>query len=139
MKWTKAKHPIHSLANTGMWECPDFYPVSISGKNGLDTSFAGGNEKFVLKVSLDLTRYDYYTTGTYNRDKDRYVPDKDSVDGWSGLRYDYGNFYASKTFFDSRKNRRILWGWANESDSTFDDMAKGWAGVQVSLLHFVDV
>ncbi|KAK9196718.1 hypothetical protein WN943_004849 [Citrus x changshan-huyou] len=130
MKWTKAKHPIHSLANTGMWECPDFYPVSISGKNGLDTSFAGGNEKFVLKVSLDLTRYDYYTIGTYNRDKDRYVPDKDSVDGWRGLRYDYGNFYASKTFFDSRKNRRILWGWANESDSTFDDMAKGWAGVQ---------
>lgn len=139
MKWTKAKHPIHSLANTGMWECPDFYPVSISGKNGLDTSFAGGNEKYVFKVSLDLTRYDYYTIGTYNRDKDRYVPDKDSVDGWRGLRYDYGNFYASKTFFDSRKNRRILWGWANESDSTFDDIAKGWAGVQVSLLHFVDV
>ncbi|GAY33071.1 hypothetical protein CUMW_005480 [Citrus unshiu] len=133
MKWTKAKHPIHSLANTGMWECPDFYPVSISGKNGLDTSFAGGNEKFVLKVSLDLTRYDYYTIGTYNRDKDRYVPDKDSVDGWRGLRYDYGNFYASKTFFDSRKNRRILWGWANESDSTFDDMAKGWAGVQADV------
>ncbi|KAJ4705288.1 Beta-fructofuranosidase, insoluble isoenzyme 1 [Melia azedarach] len=130
MKWTKAKHPIHSVANTGMWECPDFYPVSVSGKLGLDTSFSGENVKHVLKVSLDITRYEYYTIGTYFRDQDKYVPDENSVDGWNGLRYDYGNFYASKSFFDSAKNRRILWGWANESDSRDDDIEKGWAGIQ---------
>ena len=136
IKWTKAKHPIHSQANTGMWECPDFFPVSLKGLNGLDTSVTGESVKHVLKVSLDLTRYEYYTVGTYLTDKDRYVPDNTSVDGWAGLRYDYGNFYASKTFFDPSKNRRILWGWANESDSTAHDVAKGWAGIQVSYTFY---
>nr|APB91663.1 cell wall invertase [Tapiscia sinensis] len=130
MTWIKAQHPLHSAANTGMWECPDFYPVALSGQNGLDTSFDGKDVKHVLKVSLDLTRYEYYTVGTYDKKNDRYVPDKNSVDGWSGLRYDYGNFYASKSFFDAKKNRRILWGWANESDSSQNDVRKGWAGIQ---------
>ncbi|KAJ4953615.1 hypothetical protein NE237_030447 [Protea cynaroides] len=62
--------------------------------------------------------------------KDIYVPDEGSVDDDSGLRYDYGKFYASKTFFDSSKNRRILWRWINESDSVTDDVKKGWSGVQ---------
>uniref|UniRef100_A0A7N2M6F1 Uncharacterized protein n=1 Tax=Quercus lobata TaxID=97700 RepID=A0A7N2M6F1_QUELO len=130
VNWVKAKHPLHSKAKTGMWECPDFYPVSLSGKNGLDTSLVGPNLKHVFKVSLDVTRYDYYTVGKYHTQIDRYVPDNTSVDGWDGLRYDYGNFYASKSFFDAGKKRRILWGWANESDSTKNDVEKGWAGIQ---------
>ncbi|KAF7148372.1 hypothetical protein RHSIM_Rhsim03G0073700 [Rhododendron simsii] len=130
MKWTKAQHPLHSSASSGMWECPDFYPVSLDCETGLDTSVIEGNIKHVFKVSLDLTRYDYYTIGTYFREKDRYVPDNTSVDSWAGLRYDYGNFYASKTFYDAGKKRRILWGWANESDTTQEDVQKGWAGVQ---------
>ena len=89
------------------------------------------NVKFVLKVSLDTTRYDYYTVGKYFPEIDRYIPDNTSVDGWKGLRYDYGNFYASKSFFDASKNRRILWGWSNESDTKMDDVEKGWAGIQV--------
>ncbi|XP_063946686.1 beta-fructofuranosidase, insoluble isoenzyme 3 isoform X2 [Daucus carota subsp. sativus] len=131
MNWAKSPHPLHSKANTGMWECPDFYPVAQESTKGLDTSERGENIKHVLKVSLDETRYEYYTIGTYDRVKDRYVPDNTSVDGWAGLRYDYGNFYASKTFFDPLKNRRILWGWANESDTRDDDVKKGWAGVQL--------
>ncbi|KAL6988448.1 Invertase [Sarracenia purpurea var. burkii] len=130
MKWTKAQHPLHSSAKTGMWECPDFYPVSMDSKNGLDTSVENGNIKHVLKVSLDETRYEYYTLGTYFRNKDKYIPDNTSVDGWAGLRYDYGNFYASKTFFDPSQNRRILWGWSNESDTAQEDVKKGWAGIQ---------
>ena len=59
----------------------------------------------------------------------------DKEDGWGGLRYDYGNFYASKSFFDPSKNRRILWAWANESDSKEDDVKKGWAGIQVFYVH----
>ncbi|XP_017256918.1 beta-fructofuranosidase, insoluble isoenzyme 2 isoform X2 [Daucus carota subsp. sativus] len=131
LKWTKAKHPLHSKDRTGMWECPDFYPVAPKGMNGLDTSVTGQDIKHVLKVSLDSTRYEYYTVGEYDRDNDIYVPDNTSVDGWAGLRYDYGNFYASKTFFDPDKQRRILWGWANESDSKQDDVQKGWAGIQL--------
>ncbi|PON82874.1 Glycoside hydrolase [Trema orientale] len=131
--WIKAKHPLHSKAQTGMWECPDFFPVSLSGKNGLDTSVLGKDVKHVLKVSLDLTRFEYYTLGTYDIHKDRYVPDNTSVDGWGGLRYDYGNFYASKTFYDPAKQRRILWGWANESDACPSDVQKGWAGIQADV------
>lgn len=130
-RWRKAKKPLHSKAMTGMWECPDFFPVSLTGKTGLDTLYIEKGVKYVLKNSLDVTRYDYYTLGTYLVDKDRYIPDNTSEDGWRGLRYDYGNFYASKSFFDPKKNRRILWGWANESDSKQDDINKGWAGLQV--------
>ncbi|KAG5003197.1 hypothetical protein JHK86_027336 [Glycine max] len=134
VKWIQAKHPIHSAASTGMWECPDFYPVSLKGKNGLDISVVGSSSiKHVLKNSLDLTRYEYYTIGTYFKNKDKYIPDNTSEDGWGGLRYDYGNFYASKSFFDPSKNRRILWAWANESDSKEDDVKKGWAGIQADV------
>ncbi|KAG6479941.1 hypothetical protein ZIOFF_063418 [Zingiber officinale] len=131
VRWIKAKHSLHAARDTGMWECPDFYPVALRGQRGLDTSAAGGSDvKHILKVSLALTRYEYYTIGTYDHVKDKYVPDGTSPDDHTGLRYDYGNFYASKTFFDPKKNRRILWGWANESDTVDDDGAKGWAGIQ---------
>ncbi|GMH30134.1 hypothetical protein Nepgr_031977 [Nepenthes gracilis] len=128
--WTKTQHPLHSAPHTGMWECPDFYPVLAHGKKGLDTSVVGNNVKHVLKVSLDEARYEYYTIGTYNIDNDIYAPYNTSADGWTGLRYDYGNYYASKTFFDGKTDRRILWGWANESTTVPEDLRKGWAGVQ---------
>lgn len=129
--WIKAKHPLHSAKWTGMWECPDFFPVPTNTLNGLDTSVLGDNVKHVLKVSLDNTKYEYYTIGTYDIIKDRYTPDEGSIESDMGLRFDHGKFYASKTFFDSVKNRRILWGWINESSSVEDDIKKGWAGVQV--------
>ncbi|KAK4798127.1 hypothetical protein SAY86_030453 [Trapa natans] len=128
--WVKAKHPFHTVPNTGNWECPDFFPVLKESKNGVDTSSVGENVRHVLKISLDTTRYEYYTIGTYDWKLDRYIPDNTSVDGWDGLRLDYGNFYASKTFFDPSKNRRVLWGWSNESDSVANDTAKGWSGIQ---------
>ncbi|KAL6634221.1 hypothetical protein ACP70R_026892 [Stipagrostis hirtigluma subsp. patula] len=126
--WTRSKHPLHS-ALTGMWECPDFYPVAEYGLNGLERFESDDLVKYVLKNSLDVNRYDYYTIGTYDKMTDRYVPDNHDGD-YHHLRYDYGNFYASKTFYDPVKQRRVLWGWANESDSTKDDMVKGWAGIQ---------
>ncbi|KAK9075820.1 hypothetical protein SSX86_004149 [Deinandra increscens subsp. villosa] len=131
VKWTKAKHTLHDKKDTGMWECPDFYPVSTRATNGLETSVLEEGIKHVFKVSLDVTRFEYYTIGTYNTIKDKYYPDSTSVDGWAGLRYDYGNFYASKTFYDPAQKRRILWGWANESSTSTEDVAKGWAGIQL--------
>lgn len=129
--WTKSQHPLHSATKNGMWECPDFFPVYLnSSKNGVDTSVISSTVKHVLKLSLDDTKHDYYTVGKYLHDKDKYIPDHGSVEGDAGLRYDYGKFYASKTFFDSEKNRRILWGWINESDARGDDVKKGWAGIQ---------
>ncbi|KAL9671865.1 hypothetical protein QQ045_009438 [Rhodiola kirilowii] len=128
--WVEARKPLHSVANNGMWECPDFFPVLKKGYNGVNTSTVGSSVKHVLKVSLDETRHDTYSIGKYDTVNDKYVPDEGSIESDAGLRYDYGKFYASKTFYDSLKQRRILWGWINESSSTADDIKKGWSGVQ---------
>lgn len=73
--WVKVKHPLHSVKGSGMWECPDFYPVSSKDKKGCNTSGSGCGKgtKYVFKVSLDMTRYEYYTIGTYSYGTDRYA------------------------------------------------------------------
>ncbi|KAG9132046.1 hypothetical protein Leryth_017816 [Lithospermum erythrorhizon] len=130
INWIEVTNPLHSKENTGMWECIDFYPVSTSSHKGLDTSTTGCGIKHVLKSSMFDVLHDYYAIGTYDSDKDIFIPDTDFTTEHSGLRYDYGKLYASKTFFDSATRRRILWGWSNESTDTSIDVARGWAGVQ---------
>jgi beta-fructofuranosidase len=71
--------------------------------------------------------------GTYDTTKDIFVPENGFEDNKFVLRYDYGKYYASKTFFDDEKNRRILLGWVNESSSVADDIKKGWSGIHVSF------
>nr|KYP55399.1 Acid beta-fructofuranosidase [Cajanus cajan] len=121
---------LRAVPKTGMWECVDFFPVSKKAANGLDTSFNGAEVKHVMKVSLDDDRHDYYSIGTYDEKKVFFTPDDSKNDVGVGLRYDYGIFYASKTFYDQSKERRVLWGWIGESDSEYADVAKGWASVQ---------
>ncbi|KAL5757510.1 hypothetical protein ACOSP7_020121 [Xanthoceras sorbifolium] len=105
--WTLSGKPLHSAEGIGMWECSDFFPVKTDGNKGLDSSARGEKVKHVLENNLDETKHDYYTIGTYDVVKDKYFLDKDMIEGDSGLRYDYGKFYASKTFFDSEKQRRF--------------------------------
>lgn len=136
LKWEKSPEPLHYDDGSGMWECPDFFPVTRFGSKGVETSsFGEPNEilKHVLKVSLDDTKHDYYTIGTYDRVKDKFVPENGFKMDGTAPRYDYGKYYASKTFYDSAKNRRILWGWTNESSSVEDDVEKGWSGIQVTI------
>ncbi|XP_072986984.1 beta-fructofuranosidase, insoluble isoenzyme 7-like [Typha latifolia] len=129
--WVRAESPLYFSQISGMWECPDFFPVSLKGKEGLDTSVNADNTKHVLKVSLMRTSQDYYILGRYDEGRDTFVPEDSSViDDYRVLsRMDYGNFYASKSFFDKQKNRRVVWAWSNESDSTSDAVKKGWAGI----------
>ncbi|KMT04891.1 hypothetical protein BVRB_7g170580 [Beta vulgaris subsp. vulgaris] len=127
--WVQAKHPLYSDKLSGMWECPDFFPVYANGDQmGVDTSIIGSHVKHVLKNSLDITKHDIYTIGDYNIKKDAYTPDIGYMND-SSLRYDYGKYYASKTFFNDAKKERILLGWANESSSVEDDIKKGWSGI----------
>ncbi|KAF5797856.1 putative glycosidase [Helianthus annuus] len=127
--WILHDDPLYFGMNTGIWECPDFYPVSVNSRHGLDNSVNGKNIKYVLKASFQS--HDYYAIGSYDSNKDKFVPESKGLTGsTSDWRYDYGKFYASKTFYDSVKKRRILWGWINESDSSSDDIKKGWAGIQ---------
>ncbi|XP_031268114.1 acid beta-fructofuranosidase 1, vacuolar-like [Pistacia vera] len=121
---------LHAVPGTGMWECVDFYPVAINGSIGLDTSAGGPGVKHVLKASLDDTKLDHYAIGTYDPVKDKWTPDNPEEDVGIGLRVDYGRYYASKSFFDLYKKRRILWGWINETDTEIDNLSKGWASVQ---------
>nr|WDV74297.1 acylsucrose fructofuranosidase 1 [Solanum nigrum] len=134
INWIKAKHPLYSSTiDTGSFECPDFFPVALQSTNGLDTSslHKGEDIKHVLKYSLPLTYSDQYTIGTYDTREDRYIPDVNLADGSKGLRLDYGMFYASKSFYDPSKNRRVVWGWSYEGDGlSFFENRKGWAGIQ---------
>lgn len=118
-----------------MWECPDFYPISTNSREGVETSSRSPLYKYVLKASIKFR--DYYTLGTYMPDFEKFTPETGFRKLRLDLRYDYGKFYASKTFFDSAKHRRILWGWINESDSSADDVKKGWSGIQVIFTHYI--
>lgn len=128
--WNYVERFFHSAEDNGMWECPDFFPVYVGKSLGADISAIGKDVKHVFKVSLFDTQYEYYTIGTYDTDKDIYVPNEGSIESDLGLRYDYGKFYASKSFFDSMTDRRIVFGWVNESLTQTEFMKKGWFGIQ---------
>lgn len=138
LRWERAPAaaPLHASRAAGMVECPDLFPVKEEGDDGdgqgLDASASGAGVRHVLKLSVMDTLQDYYMVGRYDDAADAFVPAEpergDDVRGWR--RLDYGHVYASKTFFDARGSRRVLWAWANESDSQADDVAKGWSGVQ---------
>ncbi|XP_057798357.1 beta-fructofuranosidase, soluble isoenzyme I-like isoform X3 [Salvia miltiorrhiza] len=130
IKYELADEYLHEVPGTGMWECVDFYPVSLTGEDGLDTSVNGPGVKHVLKTSLDDDKNDYYALGVYDPIKNKWIPDDPKNDVGIGLRYDYGKYYASKTFYDQNKQRRILWGWISETDAESVDLLKGWSGVQ---------
>ncbi|XP_061351070.1 beta-fructofuranosidase, insoluble isoenzyme CWINV1-like [Gastrolobium bilobum] len=130
VNWTVDPNPFFASDKTGVCECPDFFPVSINSTNGVDTSVQNPSVRHVLKISSIRRQHDYYFIGKYDSDQDNFIPDNKFTGTSLDLRYDYGNFYASKSFFDYAKNRRILWGWVQESDTTQDDIEKGWAGLQ---------
>ncbi|KAK1438717.1 hypothetical protein QVD17_04527 [Tagetes erecta] len=120
---------LHAVPGTGMWECVDFYPISKQDENGLDTSVDGPGVKHIVKASMDDDRNDYYAIGTYDAYKGKWKPDNPALDVGIGLRYDYGIYYASKTFYDQNKQRRVLWSWIKETDAEASDISKGWASL----------
>ncbi|KAG9131870.1 hypothetical protein Leryth_023523 [Lithospermum erythrorhizon] len=128
VNWSRTTNPLHSSNKTGMWECPDFYPVKIYGINGLDTSVEGNDTKHVLKASFN--DHDHYIIGNYDAEKDSYVVETDFMDDRVQLRFDYGKFYASKSFYDSAKKRRIVWAWVVETTNQTVDIEKEWSGLQ---------
>ncbi|XP_062098392.1 beta-fructofuranosidase, insoluble isoenzyme CWINV3-like isoform X2 [Humulus lupulus] len=130
VNWTRSVAPLHSSQKTAMWECPDFFPVGINGSDG-DNSYLNGDQyekKHALKVSFDSR--DYYVLGQYSPETEEFKVETDFMDEGSDLRLDYGKFYASKSFYDSEKKRRVVWGWVNESESDADATKKGWSGLQ---------
>ncbi|XP_008680035.1 beta-fructofuranosidase 1 [Zea mays] len=122
---------LHRVVGTGMWECIDFYPVATTGGVDMsDTSIGTNDVLHVIKASMDDDRHDYYALGRYDAAANAWTPLDAARDVGLGLRYDWGNFYASKTFYDPAKRRRVLWGWVGEADSERADVSKGWASLQ---------
>ncbi|CBI20653.3 unnamed protein product, partial [Vitis vinifera] len=79
--------PLHSSNKTGMWECPDFYPVST--RTGVETSVQNADTQHVLKASFNGN--DYYIIGKYRRILWAWIQESDSSSadiekGWSGLQ-----------------------------------------------------
>ncbi|XP_037449281.1 beta-fructofuranosidase, insoluble isoenzyme 4-like [Triticum dicoccoides] len=133
LSWTIVGHPLYSQNSSNMWECNmweclDFFAVLPGNNSGLDMSVAiPRGAKHALKMSMGY--FDKYLIGVYDLKRDAFVPDTIVDDCRLWLKIDYGNFYASKSFFDSKKGRRIIWGWSKEADCRSDDVAKGWAGI----------
>ncbi|CAI9273975.1 unnamed protein product [Lactuca saligna] len=67
---------MHAVPGTGMWECVDFYPVSTTESNGLDTSFNGKD----VGIGLRLDYGKYYASKTfYDQSTQRRI-----LWGWTG-------------------------------------------------------
>ncbi|VAI68204.1 unnamed protein product [Triticum turgidum subsp. durum] len=115
---------LHRVQRTGEWECIDFYPV------GHRTSDNSSEMLHVLKASMDDERHDYYSLGTYDSAANTWTPIDPELDLGIGLRYDWGKFYASTSFYDPAKKRRVLMGYVGEVDSKRADVVKGWASIQ---------
>ena len=131
VNWTLNPSPFYVIDNIGMFECPDFFPVSIYGKNGVDTSVQNSSVRHVLKISYQSKQQEYYLLGKYLSDQDKFIAENKITGTSLDLKLDHGEFYASKSFFDNAKKRRIFWGWVKELDTPQDDIEKGWAGLQV--------
>nr|ADP38058.1 putative sucrose:fructan fructosyl transferase 2 [Poa pratensis] len=114
---------LHRVEGTGMWECMDFYPVG-----GGDNS--SSEVLYVIKASMDDERHDYYALGRYDAAGNTWTPLDPELDLGMGLRYDWGKFYASTSFYDPVKRRRVMLGYVGETDSRRSDEAKGWASIQ---------
>uniref|UniRef100_A0A8R7V1Z7 Uncharacterized protein n=1 Tax=Triticum urartu TaxID=4572 RepID=A0A8R7V1Z7_TRIUA len=117
-------------AGTGMYECIDMFVVGGGRKASDMYNSTAKDVLYVLKESSDDDRRDYYALGRFDAVANTWTPIDTERELGVSLRYDYGRYDASKSFYDPVKNRRIVWGYVVETDSSSADAAKGWANLQ---------
>jgi beta-fructofuranosidase len=86
-----------------MWECPDFFPLG---------------DKHVLIYSSEHATF--WEVGVLDKRELRFHSERKG-------RLDHGAYYAPKSMLDD-KQRRILWGWVQETRSREAAESAGWAG-----------
>ena len=86
-----------------MWECPDF--------------FALGNKHVLLYSTEHTTRWE---VGTFDQSDLRFHSERKGI-------LDHGSYYAPRTMSDAG-NRRIIWGWVQETRDSAAIRAAGWSG-----------
>ncbi|XP_060962696.1 beta-fructofuranosidase, insoluble isoenzyme CWINV3 isoform X1 [Cannabis sativa] len=132
--WTRSEEtPLYLFEKDLVVECLDFFPVGIKGSLGDDDNHYLNKDqykkKYALKVSFQAKEQDCYILGQYSAHLDEFKVESDSMNDDLDLRMDYGKFYASKSFYDPDKKRRVVWGWIMETESRADDIKKGWSGL----------
>ncbi|XP_076906120.1 beta-fructofuranosidase, soluble isoenzyme I-like [Bidens hawaiensis] len=127
--YTLLDEPMHSVPDTDMWECVDFYPVSLINDTAFDMAAYGSGIKHVIKESWEGHGKDWYSIGTYDAINDKWTPDNPKLDVGIGYRCDYGRFFASKSLYDPLKKRRVTWGYVGESDQADHAISRGWATI----------
>eukprot|EP00479_Gromia_sphaerica_P006703 TRINITY_DN1993_c0_g1_i1.p1 TRINITY_DN1993_c0_g1~~TRINITY_DN1993_c0_g1_i1.p1 ORF type:complete len:232 (-),score=41.01 TRINITY_DN1993_c0_g1_i1:192-887(-) len=96
-------------SHLGMWECPDFYQIT--------------DDLYVLHIASIPWHKDFYTIGRYNATS---ITDQHFEPASRKYVYDMDNWYASKTFYDPTRQKRLIWGWIAEDPYQMT----GWQGMQ---------
>ena len=86
-----------------MWECPDFFPL--------------GNKYVLLYSTEHTTRWE---VGTFDKSDLRFHSERKGI-------LDQGAYYAPRSMPDGN-NRRILWGWVQETRGPVESRKAGWSG-----------
>jgi hypothetical protein len=130
--WTLQESLLYESPETGMLECVDFFKV------GYNNAPPSGEvpDTYVFKASVNDEAHDYYAIGTYDEVAGKFIPTDQKLDIGHGFRLDRGKYYAAKSMYDPVKNRNIMWGWVNESDTMQMDIEKGWSSVLVRSQQF---
>jgi len=134
LRWERNAAPLHT-SSRDVLECPDVFPVSSEpgATEGLAASVPSGTGvRHVLKLTI-FTKEDHYMAGVYDDAADTFAPAEPERGDYPGnwRRFDHGHLYASKSFYDARKKRRVLWAWVDETDGgPANGVTKGWAGIQ---------
>ncbi|KAM3206117.1 hypothetical protein ACQJBY_061664 [Aegilops geniculata] len=115
---------------TGEYECIDLYAVGGGRKASDMYNSTAEDVLYVLKESSDDDRHDWYSLGRFDAAANRWTPIDTELELGVGLRYDWGKYYASKSFYDPVKQRRVVWAYVGETDSERADITKGWANLQ---------
>uniref|UniRef100_A0A453QAQ6 Glycosyl hydrolase family 32 N-terminal domain-containing protein n=1 Tax=Aegilops tauschii subsp. strangulata TaxID=200361 RepID=A0A453QAQ6_AEGTS len=127
---------------TGEYECIDLYAVGGGRKASDMYNSTAEDVLYVLKESSDDDRHDWYSLGRFDAAANKWTPIDEELELGVGLRYDWGKYYASKSFYDPVKKRRVVWAYVGETDSERADITKGWANLQVTItlptLKYID-
>jgi beta-fructofuranosidase len=86
-----------------MWECPDFFPLG---------------DKHVLLYSTEHKTV--WEVGAFDRSDLRFHSERKGI-------IDHGAYYAPRSMADGN-NRRILWGWVQETRDPAESRKAGWSG-----------
>ena len=140
ISWTHASSFGPAHATDGVWECPDLFPLAVTGSD---------ESRWVLVVSMNPGGIAggsgcQYFVGDF--DGTRFTPDRlsDSSDPADFDWLDYGrDYYAAVSFNNVPDERRLMIGWASNWDYANETPTHPWRSAmslvrEVTLVRCAD-